>query len=121
VAGNEIARELAEKLFPDTNVSSPRTTIPTTSTRISSSIPSASRDGKKCICPRLHSKSSVRSTINLSRSRFSVLKLTNGQTKKKRLTPGEYRAAMRGEGWKFRLIKGIDEALEYSPDKTASS
>jgi len=39
------------------------------------------------------------------------------QKKKKRLTPGEYRTAMWGESWKFRLIKAIDEALEYSPDK----
>lgn len=48
---------------------------------------------------------------------FSVLEPYDGQKKKKRLTPGEYRAAMRGESWKFRLIKAIDEALEYSPDK----
>lgn len=48
---------------------------------------------------------------------FSVLEPYDGQKKKKRLTPGEYRAAIRGESWKFRLIKAIDEALEYSPDK----
>ncbi len=48
---------------------------------------------------------------------FSVLEPYDGQKKKKRLTPGEYRAAMRGESWKFRLIKAIDEALEYSSDK----
>jgi hypothetical protein len=40
---------------------------------------------------------------------FSVLEPNDGQKKKKRLTPGEYRAAMRGESWKFRLIKAIDE------------
>lgn len=48
---------------------------------------------------------------------LSVLEPYDRQKKKKRLTPGEYRAAMRGESWKFRLIKAIDEALEYSPDK----
>ena len=48
---------------------------------------------------------------------FSVLEPYDGQKRKKRLTPGEYRAAMRGESWKFRLMKAIDEALEYSPDR----
>ena len=48
---------------------------------------------------------------------FSVLEPYTGQKRKKRVTPGEYRAAMRGESWKFRLMKAIDEALEYSPDR----
>ena len=33
------------------------------------------------------------------------------------MTPGEYRAAERGESWKFTLIKAIEEALLYSTDK----
>lgn len=40
-----------------------------------------------------------------------------GQKKKRRLTPGEYRAAQRGESWKFTLIKAIEDALLYSPDR----
>lgn len=48
---------------------------------------------------------------------FFTLEPYDRQKKKKRLTPGEYCAAMRGESWKFRLIKAIDKALEYSPDK----
>ncbi len=48
---------------------------------------------------------------------FSVPEPYTGQKRKKRLTPGEYRAAERGESWKFRLMKAIDEALEYTPDR----
>ncbi len=46
-----------------------------------------------------------------------VLEPYDGQKKKKRLTPGEYRATMRGESWKSRLMKATDEALEYLSDK----
>ena len=48
---------------------------------------------------------------------FSVLEPYDGRKKKRRLTPGEYRAAERGESWKFTLIKAIEEALLYSVDK----
>lgn len=37
--------------------------------------------------------------------------------KKKRAMAGEYRAAERGESWKFTLIKAIEEALLYSTDR----
>lgn len=37
--------------------------------------------------------------------------------KKKRALAGEYRAAERGESWKFTLIKAIEDALLYSPDR----
>ena len=37
--------------------------------------------------------------------------------KKKRALAGEYRAAERGESWKFTLIKAIEEALLYSTDR----
>ena len=37
--------------------------------------------------------------------------------KKKRALAGEYRAAERGGSWKFTLIKAIEEALLYSPDR----
>ena len=36
---------------------------------------------------------------------------------RRRIKPGEYRAAERGESWKFALIRAIDEALEYANDR----
>lgn len=35
----------------------------------------------------------------------------------KGMKPGEYRAAERGESWKFALMNAIDDALRYSTDK----
>lgn len=46
-----------------------------------------------------------------------VLKSYHKGQKKKRSQAGEYRAAERGESWKFTLIKAIEEALLYSPDR----
>ena len=43
-----------------------------------------------------------------------VLKPEDKKQKKKRMKPGEYQAALRGESWKFKLIKAIEEALELS-------
>ena len=46
-----------------------------------------------------------------------VLECYRKGQKKKRARAGEYRAAERGESWKFALIKAIEEALLYSPDR----
>lgn len=47
----------------------------------------------------------------------AVLESYHKGQKKKRAQAGEYRAAERGESWKFTLIKAIEEALLYSPDR----
>jgi hypothetical protein len=115
---NEIARELAEKLFPDNEcvITTHNDTDNIHSHIIVNSV--SFKDGKKLhMSPTsLQEQRQVNDEICRAHG-FSVLEPYNGQKKKKRLTPGEYRAAMRGESWKFRLIKAIDEALEYSPDK----
>ena len=46
-----------------------------------------------------------------------VLESYHKGQKKKRARAGEYRAAERGESWKFTLIRAIEEALLYSPDR----
>ncbi|MDD2956235.1 MAG: relaxase/mobilization nuclease domain-containing protein [Oscillospiraceae bacterium] len=46
-----------------------------------------------------------------------VLECYHKGQKKKRAMAGEYRAAERGESWKFTLIKAIEEALLYSTDR----
>lgn len=46
-----------------------------------------------------------------------VLESYHKGQKKKRALAGEYRAAERGESWKFTLIKAIEDALLYSPDQ----
>lgn len=46
-----------------------------------------------------------------------VLESYHKGQKKKRAMAGEYRAAERGESWKFTLIKAIEEALLYSTDR----
>lgn len=43
-----------------------------------------------------------------------VLQPQDKKQKKKRMKSGEYQAALRGESWKFQLIKAIEEALELS-------
>jgi len=115
---NEIARELAEKLFPDNEcvIATHNDTDNLHSHIIVNSV--SYKDGKKLhMSPTsLQEQRQVNDEICRAHG-FSVLEPYDGQKKKKRLTPGEYRAAMRGESWKFRLIKAIDEALEYSPDK----
>ncbi len=45
---------------------------------------------------------------------LNVLDACNLQGKKKRMKPGEYQAALRGDSWKLDLIQAINEALEYS-------
>lgn len=115
---NEIARELAEKLFPDNEcvIATHNDTDNLHSHIIVNSV--SYKDGKKLhMSPTsLQEQRQVNDEICRAHG-LSVLEPYDGQKKKKRLTPGEYRAAMRGESWKFRLIKAIDEALEYSPDK----
>lgn len=48
-----------------------------------------------------------------------VLEVYQKGQKKKRALAGEYRAAERGESWKFTLIKAIEDALLYSPDRAS--
>lgn len=45
---------------------------------------------------------------------LQVLPPLGKRQRKKRMKPGEYQAAQRGESWKFTLIKAIEEALELS-------
>jgi len=112
---NETARELAEKLFPDSEcvIATHSDTDNIHSHIIVNSV--SFKDGKKLhLSPTsLQEQRQVNDEICMAHG-FSVLEPYTGQKRKKRLTPGEYRAAMRGESWKFRLIKAIDEALEYS-------
>ena len=109
---NEIARELAEKLFPDNEcvIATHNDTDNLHSHIIVNSV--SFKDGKKLhMSPTsLQEQRQVNDEICRAHG-LSVLEYYDGQKKKKRLTPGEYRAAMRGESWKFRLIKAIDEAL----------
>jgi len=46
-----------------------------------------------------------------------VLEQPEHREKKKRMTPGEYRAGLYGESWKLDLIQAINEALEYADDR----
>ena len=46
-----------------------------------------------------------------------VLESYHKGQKKKRAQAGEFRAAQRGDSWKFALIRAIEEALLYSPDR----
>jgi len=102
---NEIARELTEKLFPDNEcvIATHNDTDNLHSHIIVNSV--SFKDGKKLhISPTsLQEQRHVSDAICKAHG-FSVLEPYDGQKKKKRLTPGEYRAAMRGESWKFRLI-----------------
>ena len=45
---------------------------------------------------------------------LQVLEQPERREKKKRMTPGEYRAGLYGESWKLDLIQAINEAPEYS-------
>jgi hypothetical protein len=115
---NEIARELAEKLFPDSEcvIATHTDTDNIHSHIIVNSV--SFKDGKKLhMSPTsLQEQRQINDQICMAHG-FSVLEPYTGQKRKRRLTPGEYRAAMRGESWKFRLMRAIDEALEYSTDK----
>ena len=112
---NEIARELAEKLFPNYEcvVATHSDTDNIHSHIIVNSV--SFKDGKKLhLSPTsIEEQRQVSDQICMAHG-FTVLEPYTRQKRKKRLTPGEYRAAERGESWKFRLIKAIDEALEYS-------
>lgn len=48
---------------------------------------------------------------------LTVLEPYSKGQKIKGMKPGEYRAAERGESWKFALMNAIDDALLYSADK----
>lgn len=48
---------------------------------------------------------------------LKVLQQPERREKKKRMTPGEYRAGLYGESWKLDLIQAINEALEYADDR----
>jgi len=115
---NEAARELAERLFPDYEcvVATHCDTDNLHSHIIVNSV--SFRDGKKLhLSPTsIQEMRQVNDQICMAHG-FSVLEPYDGRKKKHRLTPGEYRAAERGESWKFQLIKAIEEALLYSPDK----
>ena len=45
---------------------------------------------------------------------LSVLPPAPKQVRQKRMSPGEYRAAARGQSWKFRLMNTIDECMRYA-------
>lgn len=48
---------------------------------------------------------------------LSVLEVPEKQSKRKRMTPGEYQAGLRGDSWKLDLLQTINEALEYAVDR----
>ena len=48
---------------------------------------------------------------------LSILQKAERHEKKRRMTPGEYQAGLRGESWKLDLILAINEALEYADDR----
>ena len=115
---NEIARELAEKLFPGYECVG-ATHSDTDNLHSHIVVNSVSfRDGKKLHLPptSIQEMRQVNDQICQAHG-FSVLEHYNGKKKKRRLAPGEFRAAQRGESWKFALIKAIEEALLYSPDR----
>jgi hypothetical protein len=115
---NEVARGLAEKLFPhyECVVATHNDTDNLHSHIIVNSI--RFKDGKKLHLPStsIQEMRQVNDEICMAHG-FSVLEPYDGRKKKRRFTPGEYRAAERGESWKFALIKAIEEALLYSTDK----
>ena len=49
--------------------------------------------------------------------KLSILPPPVSHAKKKRMTPGEYQAGLRGDSWKLDLIQAINEALEYADDR----
>lgn len=112
---NEIAHQLAEKLFPNYEcvIATHSDTDNIHSHIIVISV--SFKDGKKMhLSPNsIEEQRQINDHICMAHG-FSVLEPYTGQKRKKRLTPGEYRAAERGESWKFRLMKAVDEALEYS-------
>ena len=112
---NEIARELAEKLFPNYEcVVATHTDTDNIHSHIIVNSVSFVNGKKLHLSPTsIEEQRQVNNEICMAHG-FSVLETYTGQKRKKRLTPGEYRAAERGESWKFRLMKTVDEALEYS-------
>ena len=115
---NEVARELAEKLFPDYEcvIATHNDTDNLHSHIIVN--PVSFKSGMKLHLPPTSIQEMRQVNDELCRVHgLSVLEPYEGRKKKRRLTPGEYRAAERGESWKFALIKAIEEALLYSADK----
>lgn len=45
---------------------------------------------------------------------LNILPPAPKQVRQKRMSPGEYRAAARGQSWKFRLMNTIDECMRYA-------
>lgn len=115
---NEAARELAETLFPgyECVVATHSDTDHLHSHIIVNSV--SFTDGKKLhLSPTsIQEMRQVNDEICIKHG-LSVLEPYNGRKKKRRMTPGEYRAAHRGESWKIRLVKAIEEALLYSTDR----
>lgn len=115
---NQVARELTERLFPNyecvvathTDTDNIHSHIVVNSVRHT--------DGKKLhLNPSsLEEMRRINDLICTSHG-LSALEPYQGKQKKKRLSPGEYRAAERSESWKFALILAIEEALEYSPTR----
>lgn len=115
---NEVARELAEKLFPNYEcvVATHNDTDNLHSHIIVNSV--RFKDGKKLHLPPTSIQEMRQVNDQICKVHgLSVLEPYDGRKKKRRLTPGEYRDAERGESWKFTLIKAIEETLLYSADK----
>lgn len=115
---NQVAQELAERLFPghECVVATHNDTDNLHSHIIVNSL--RHTDGKKLHLPptSIQEMRKVNDEI-CAAHQLSVLEPYEGKGKKSRLTPEEFRAVQRGESWKFKLIKAIEEALEYSPDR----
>ena len=115
---NEVARELAEKLFPDYEcvVATHNDTDNIHSHIIVNSV--GFQNGRKLhLTPTSIQEMRQANDEICMKHGFSVLEPYDGRKKKRRMTPGEYRAAERGESWKLRLIKAIEEAILYSTDR----
>lgn len=114
---NKIAMELATRLFPDYEcvVATHTDTDNIHSHIIVNSV--SFTDGKKLHMgpTSLQEQRQISDEICQAHG-LSVLEPYTGQ-KKKGMKPGEYRAALRCDSWKFALIKAIEDALYYSPDK----
>ena len=115
---NEIALELAEKLFPDYEalVATHCDTDNLHSHIIVNSV--SHKHGKKLhLSPHsLEEQRKVNDQVCMAHG-FSVLEPYDIRKKKKGMKPGEYRSALRGESWKFTLIRAIEDALLYSVDR----
>jgi hypothetical protein len=115
---NEIARELTEKLFPgyEAVVATHSDTDNIHSHIIVNSV--SYENGKKLhIGPKsIEDMRQVSDEICMKHG-LSILEPYTGDKRKKRLSPGEYRAAERCESWKFALMQVINETLEYAKSR----